>query len=77
MLGALVASDAKLPPRFVAAVVLMFGIALGYVNGSDLSTPNAGTVALLGTAAAIFITLLIIVRLCSVVGSRFLPASAL
>jgi hypothetical protein len=55
----------------------MFGIALGYVNGSDLSTPNAGTVALLGTAAAIFITLLIIVRLCSVVGSRFLPASAL
>ncbi len=54
VLGALVASDANLPPRFVAAVALLFGAALGYVNGSDLST-NAGTVALLGTSTAIFI----------------------
>ena len=55
VLGALVASDAELPPRFVAAVALVFGVALGYINGSDLSTTNVGTLGLLGTATAIFV----------------------
>ena len=70
VLGALVASDANLRPRFVAALALLFGVALGYVNGSDLSTTNAGTIALLGTATAIFIVTALVAAF---VASLFVP----
>jgi urease accessory protein len=55
VLGSLVAADANLPPRFVAALAFVFGVALGYVNGSDLSTTNVGALGLLGTATSIFV----------------------
>jgi hydrogenase/urease accessory protein HupE len=55
VLGGLVAFDAKLQPRYVAGLALGFGLALGYLNGSDLSATNVGTLGVLGTAASIFV----------------------
>jgi len=55
VLGALVASDAKLPASFVAGSAVAFGLALGYVNGSDLSTTNIGTLGVVGTSTSIFV----------------------
>ena len=55
VLGALVASDADLSPRLVAGLALVFGLALGYANGSDFSPTNVGTLGVLGTAASLFV----------------------
>jgi hydrogenase/urease accessory protein HupE len=55
VLGGLVALDAKLQPRYVAGLALAFGLAIGYVNGSDLSTANVGSLGVLGTATSIFV----------------------
>ena len=55
VLGALVASDAKLQPRYVVGLTFGFGLALGYVHGSDLSTTSVGALGLLGTASSIFV----------------------
>jgi hydrogenase/urease accessory protein HupE len=55
VLGALVAFDAQLEPRYVAALSLCFGLALGYVNGSDFSTTNVGALGVLGSATSLFV----------------------
>ncbi len=55
VLGGLIAFDAKLKPRYVVGLALGFGLALGYVNGSDLSAANVGSLGVLGTAASIFV----------------------
>jgi urease accessory protein len=53
--GGLVAFDAKLRPQYVAGLALGFGLALGYVNGSDASTTNVGILGVLGTATSLFV----------------------
>ncbi len=55
VLGALIATDINLQPRFVVLLALGFGFALGYVNGSDFSTTNVGTLGVFGTATSIFV----------------------
>ena len=54
VLGALVAFDAQLEARYVAGLSLCFGLALGYVNGSDFSTTNVGALGVLGSATSPF-----------------------
>jgi urease accessory protein len=55
VLGGLVAFDAKLQPRSVAGLAWGFGLALGYVNGSDLSATNVGTLGVFGSAVSLFV----------------------
>ena len=67
VLGTLVASDVQLQLRYVAVLSLVFGLALGYVNGSDLSTSGVGALGLLGTATSIFV---LVALLAALVASR-------
>lgn len=55
VLGALVAVDANLPVRYLLVLCSAFGLALGYVNGSDLSATGVGTLGLFGTMTSIFV----------------------
>ncbi len=63
VLGTLVASDVQLQLRYVAVLSLVFGLALGYVNGSDLSTSGVGALGLLGTATSIFVLVALLAAL--------------
>jgi hydrogenase/urease accessory protein HupE len=55
VLGALVATDARVEPRIVAGLALGFGGVVGFVNGADLSSATLGAVGVLGSAAALFV----------------------
>jgi urease accessory protein len=63
VLGGLIATDMNLQPRFVVLLASGFGFALGYVNGSDFSTTNVGTLGVLGTATSIFVVVALVAAL--------------
>jgi urease accessory protein len=63
VLGVLVATDAKLAPRYVMGLALGFGLALGYVNGSELSKTNVGTLGVIGTVTSIFVLVALVTAL--------------
>jgi hydrogenase/urease accessory protein HupE len=54
LLGALVASDLRLPLAVVAALAAALGALHGYDNGRDLATTTGGLVAIVGIACSLF-----------------------
>jgi urease accessory protein len=53
-LGALVASDRRLPLRLVAGLALAVGLVHGFFNGADLAGANSGSLAVGGAVCAGF-----------------------
>jgi hydrogenase/urease accessory protein HupE len=54
-LGALVAADRRLPPRWVAGCAVTVGLVQGFFNGAALEEANAGRLAVVGTVSAVFV----------------------
>ena len=55
LLGGLVAMDAKLSLRVVAALAALIGLYHGYLNGTGMGQPGAASLALLGLVFAVFV----------------------
>jgi len=55
VLGALVASDARLRPEWVMGLALVLGLLHGYLNGSAMSQASLGALGLVGIVATIFV----------------------
>jgi urease accessory protein len=54
LLGALVASDARLPLGATTLLAALLGLGHGYLNGAAMAQPGLGAVGLLGIVAAVF-----------------------
>ena len=55
VVGALAAADRKVPWSMVTGLALALGLFHGFINGTAMAQAKAGSVALLGTAAAVFV----------------------
>jgi hydrogenase/urease accessory protein HupE len=59
-LGALVASDLRLPPRLVAGFALTVGWVHGFFNGAALAGVNSGGLAVGGIVCAVFVVVALV-----------------
>jgi hydrogenase/urease accessory protein HupE len=59
-LGILVAADLPLPPRAVAALAAVLGLAHGFMNGAALAGPGSGARGLIGIVAALFVVVALV-----------------
>jgi hydrogenase/urease accessory protein HupE len=55
ILGALVATDARLSPAWVTGLALVLGLVHGYLNGSAMSAAKLGALGLFGIVATLFV----------------------
>ncbi len=55
LMGGLLAADAKLAVRWLAAISLAVGFSHGYLNGAGLGAADSPGIALMGIGAAVFI----------------------
>jgi hydrogenase/urease accessory protein HupE len=55
-LGGLVAAEARLRPRWVSALAVVFGLLHGCLNGSAMAQANLGALGLVGIVSTLFIT---------------------
>jgi urease accessory protein len=61
LLGALVAMDARLSVRMLAALAVSVGLVHGFVNGADMRPFGVGVQALCGLASALFVLTTLVV----------------
>jgi urease accessory protein len=60
VVGALAAADLKVPWSLVAGLALVIGLLHGFMNGTAMAQAGDGSVALLGTATAVFVTVALV-----------------
>lgn len=60
VVGALAAVDLKVPWSLVAGLALALGLLDGFMNGTAMAQAGGGSVALLGTATAVFVTVALV-----------------
>jgi urease accessory protein len=60
VVGALAAADLKVPWSLVAGLALGLGLLHGFMNGTAMAQAGGGSVALLGTATAVFMTVALV-----------------
>ena len=54
-LGALVAADARLRPKWVAAIAIVVGVLHGIFNGAAMAEARLGALGIFGIAASLFV----------------------